>query len=269
VTMRFLPLLLVLCLVAVAWADSSSSSSSSSEEDDHGHGHGGCGGNRESLGDLAARASARIDTQSFRLERLASKLEKMQKRIKEVEDVDEADHSEGLLNRIKHLEGGECHKDEFTCGRDHECLSDLLVCDDVEDCQNGHDEDEDVCHNRCESGSVFHGHVRWVACRAQPEAEITITITKNVKTDYFKPRVFVSANVKIEYDEGNKHIGHAESHDGFYNFGHSNLVLQPSEGDHLRLDCEFFSEDLADCVIQEQGASTDCAHVRIVREGHH
>lgn len=64
--------------------------------------------------------------------------------------------------------------------------------------------------NKVESGAVFSGHVRWAACRANPEADITITITKNTITDYFKPRIFLKANVKVEFDEGDRHIGHAE-----------------------------------------------------------
>lgn len=203
---------------------------------------------------------------AFRLERLASKLDNMKGRVKEIARADEADHAEALSAHLSRLEGGRCQDNEFQCGKERQCVSTLLVCDGTEDCQNGLDEDEDVCRNMAQAGDVFRGHIRWEACKANPEADLTITISRNKIVNYFQPRVWLSANVNLEYDEGHKHVGHANSHEGFYNYGRRRLVLQPSEGDHIGAVCDFFTDDLADCTITEVGTLTDCARVRVHRE---
>ena len=42
--------------------------------------------------------------------------------------------------------GTGCGAAEFQCGDDlHHCIEDVLVCDGHSDCDNGHDEEAEVC----------------------------------------------------------------------------------------------------------------------------
>lgn len=204
------------------------------------------------------------------MERLGLKVEALAKRLADAHTVDESDHASSLDARLNHLETGGCDDREFMCSRtDRECVSSLLVCDHVNDCPHGEDESDETCHNRAEAGAVFEGHVDWEACMANPNAELTITITRTKVVDYFQPRVWISASVNLEYDDENfQHIGHAENHEGFYNYGTTRLVLSPAEGDHIGAVCDFITEDLADCTITQQGTLEACAHVRVHRVSH-
>lgn len=61
--------------------------------------------------------------------------------------------------RVSELEGTGCAENQLQCGgAGIECVSDLLVCDRVKDCHNGHDEDPEFCDvSGIRAGTTFSG----------------------------------------------------------------------------------------------------------------
>jgi hypothetical protein len=227
-------------------------------------------------GRLQGVIEPRMMVNAIRIHDLEKQAEKLRKRIDEAKHVDPERFVNDLSARLEHIEGTHCDKKEFQCGSNgQECISDLFVCDGINDCHNGHDEDAAVCSKSAvKPGNVFTGMVHYTDCLTRDDHPVTVRITGTKVFKFFTSRVGVQAVVTSTYKgaHGEEKTRSFDMHGG-YNFANHRLVLIPKHAygkAHLGLKCEFGHGDneRADCQLLTEASLHECAQVHLALEHH-
>jgi len=215
----------------------------------------------------------RVVNQNLHLDLLEKEIEELEAEFEELAPFPEDEEVDELKARLHNLENDTCdytEDGEVACGGDiPQCISNLFMCDGHEDCNNGHDEDEDVCSDETyQVGATIAGITEWHDCLAHEPHNTVITITANTKNDAFPSRVHVKAVISLELDE-DVDLVESYSAKGYWNPGRRALVLAPedSEGGNFGVVCRFIfgSNYEADCRIGSVGSKHECAKFHGVR----
>jgi hypothetical protein len=217
----------------------------------------------------------RVHSQNLHVDELEEEIGKLEEAFEKLSDpISDVEVSQ-VKARVRKLAVQNCAKTEVSCGGDHpECVSNLLVCDGIKDCHNGHDEDELVCSpDIVHPGSSFRGTLHWSSCEESHDHPTIITITASHKSDFFGPRAWVRATITNEASgdftsSSQKALSYTAK--GWFAFGNRKLALIPLKGSPFRygIICEFTfgDNDHAACRVVQEGSLNVCARMRVVRK---
>jgi hypothetical protein len=202
-----------------------------------------------------------------RLDEFTSRLMTLEHKIEKRVDKDRINKARGARSLVEALTGNGCAAREFQCGgSDPQCVSALMVCDGIQDCRNGKDEDD--CRVPLSVGDVFEGHMVWDRCTKRQPSGMTLRVTGVTRSSFFQP--FAKVNVDIGIDVVNNKIrAHVElPTKGMYSTGLRRLVLMPPESDRLGLVCQFGAGSQDRCIgtIKHEASLDECAKLIFVRK---
>lgn len=210
--------------------------------------------------------SADFEKLDDRIDGLTSRIHDLVAKIDRRVDPARIRKAHSLEERVVRLEGNGCGRREFQCGTDNpQCVGNLLVCDGVKDCRNGHDEEN--CELPTNVGAFFEGHMISDTCTKRKPDIISFEI-KSVRRDtYFTNTAFVRANIIIKYADKLRSGEVVLPTVGYYNFGASKLILTPPEEDRLGLSCDFDGYNLDRCEgeIKHEASLEVCAKLLFTR----
>jgi hypothetical protein len=223
--------------------------------DHHAHGESGRKADYESL-------TERLDKVTYRLGHLDEELDKRF-------DVKMKRRAGSLQNRLELIEGAKCDRTHYDCrGRDHECVSRLVVCDGRPDCRNG--EDEKHCRVPLKIGDTFVGRVVFDKCTQRMAETVSFSISAVKHRPAFTPIELMRADIHIAKSGKDADLDLSLPTVGYYRLATENLVLMPPEDDGLGLICDFDGHDPDTCVgnIMHIASLRTCARFIFKREHH-
>jgi len=212
--------------------------------------------------------SMRSDVNQIRLDKLFASLEKAEAEFKaiDVDDHHEVDHLEGRLEKIT---GNGCDKREFQCGGvAPQCVSNLVVCDGSSDCNNGHDEDADVCVNLVTEGSSWTWEADWGTCIASEAHHGKMLITSAIRSKFFP--AWVQLAMTITTDDGDDHdhnFDPAITTGGIWTFAGRKFIINPGTPGFPATVCRFEKGNDDHCEGELVRADTweTCGHISATR----
>jgi hypothetical protein len=202
-----------------------------------------------------------------RLDILVAKLHDLDEHLDERLDPERKERALSFEHRVSQLEEDTCEEHHYQCGGDDpECVSRLLVCDGVEDCRNGADEEN--CDMPTHPGDVFVGHVVYDRCTQRHPEEITVKITGVSVNEAYPAFPSVRATIYIDVEDEEEEGSVALPTTGYYRFATHKLVLLPPEDDRLGLVCDFDGFDNDKCVghVVRESTLEPCAEFIFFRE---
>jgi len=209
----------------------------------------------------------RVVNQNLHLDLLEKEIEELEEEFEELTPFPEDEEIDELKARLHNLENDTCDYEEdgeVSCGGDiPQCVSHLFVCDGHEDCDNGHDEDDEVCSDETyQVGATIAGITEWHDCLPHSPHNTVVTITANTKPEAYPSRVYVKAVVSLEVDE-DVDLVESYSAKGYWNPGRRALVLIPEDREKgvFGLVCRFIfgNNHEADCRIETVASKHECA----------
>lgn len=214
----------------------------------------------------------RIRSQNLHVDELEGELEKLEHSFDKLSAPLEKSEVDRLRARVLRIQPDPCGTYKVSCGGDNpECVHNLLVCDGVNDCSNGHDEDPFVCSlDVVRVGSTFTGVTHWSSCKEAHDHTTVITITASYRSKYFGPRAWVRATVTNELSEDPRDYKQSSYNaKGYFVFASRKLVLIPDGDapDRFSTSCAFHFGDYdhADCRVLQEGSGNECAKLRVNR----
>nr|CAB38536.1 linker protein 1 [Sabella spallanzanii]CAB38537.1 linker protein 2 [Sabella spallanzanii] len=211
--------------------------------------------------------TARVDSQEMRLDQLAKQLDSLEGSL-EGGDLGIPASMNSLSLRLDKIEGNDCGKRQFSCGRHSgQCVFELNVCDNVPDCANGMDEAEETCSNPVPAGRSWNGVAHWDSCLVRSNNKMNVLITGNKRYDYFPSRLWVDAVIIESYTVSGEEQTNTWSISGFYNYA-SRMVKfnSPKEGTMgIGLTCSDAGSDVAQCDFVRATDQHVCGSVTLTR----
>lgn len=213
----------------------------------------------------------RLIASGIRIARLEKEINGLKQKIEDAAKIDPARFINEINARLDDAEPKRCSGErDVYCGRDSvECVSSLVMCDGVNDCHNGWDEDEDTCDaGPIKAGNVFAGTVTWKSCRLRKDHPVQFQIVGVAKPKFFGARLGVRVRVTVDWDEEDSEHHHVEHHDsyelkGYYVYGKKRLVLVPVDTDSSEkgIVCTFNRGDdkRAECHLVSESTLSNCA----------
>lgn len=185
--------------------------------------------------------TVRSDVNQLRLDRLTAAVENAEAEFKTLDNHDDDHDVDHLEGRLEKLTGNGCEKREFQCGGvSPQCVSNLLVCDGSADCDNGHDEDDNVCVNLMTEGSSWSWDADWGTCVSSQGHAGKMLITSATRSKSFSS--WVKLGVTITMDDGNDHddkFDTALSTGGIWTFAGRKLIIYPGTPGFPATVCRF------------------------------
>lgn len=165
-------------------------------------------------------------------------------------------------------------KRQFLCGWNGiQTVSPLAVCDGINDCKNGYDEDFKTCLNPLWKGSQWIGHVFYNKCNKFDGIENLMVFIIDIETTHwFRPQIKLNVifglrtksihGMKVEYFEAS----------GVYQFATRTFTVASIEMDNAQLvfTGTFYGGLINDWFIGHivrVATGDECAELRFVREG--
>lgn len=208
----------------------------------------------------------RLFSSGIRIARLERVIKDLKGKLDEASKVDPQRFLNEMNTRLDGVENkGRCENArDVRCGRDSaECISTLVMCDGVEDCHNGWDEDEKTCsRGPIVAGNVFSGTAEWTSCKLRKDHPVSFQISVVLQQKFFGPRLIVRARITADFaeDEG----VHSYETKGYYIFGMKKLVLIPLKQDSSEngIVCQWNRGDdsRALCKLVNEATLSECAH---------
>nr|CAJ00866.1 extracellular hemoglobin linker L2 precursor [Arenicola marina] len=208
--------------------------------------------------------------QSHTLDELTHQLHMLQQaydtgmgRVDDVmEDMDDLSH------RIADHEKEHCKKyREFQCGGDHpKCISNLLVCDGDNDCDNGADEAR--CDVLTEAGSSWTGTVVYDHCTKRRPETMKLSIKSVDTVPFFTTHPKVRGTVLMEKHTKDYSEVINEPVSGYWSSADRSAAMPPDSAGHLGFVCIFHGHDHDTCTgLLTKGKVTDaCAEFTFHRD---
>lgn len=221
--------------------------------------------------DVAKEAitSYRLRSQHLHIDHIEKELDKLEAEFDELSEPVDEEQVQRVKARVKKLEANPCpHEKEVSCGGDWpECVHHLLVCDGIEDCHNGRDEDAEVCNGDVvRVGSSFRGVAHWHRCVEADDHYSTITVTAVKRSPFFQTRSFVRVTVTREYED---HAVSTYTARGYFVYATRQLAFAADPGSPQRVAtvCDFNlgDNDHADCKIMQEASLEECGVTRVAR----
>jgi hypothetical protein len=214
----------------------------------------------------------RIQSQHLHINDLEKELHELEESFDKLSHPVESSEINRVKARLRRLGVNNCEKNEVSCGGDHpQCVHKLLVCDGIQDCLNGNDEDKLVCDaNVVHVGSTFKGIVHWTSCFEAHDHVSLITITASHRSSYFGPYAWVRATVTREVESDFVHRQQTSyTARGYFTFANRRLALVPDPDAPHRLgivcDFKYGDSDHAFCRVVQEGSLHLCAKWKIAR----
>lgn len=197
-----------------------------------------------------------------KLEALADELEDKLEHMEGAVDI------EALRARVDAITGTGCGDNEFTCSNHDGCVNKLLVCDGVEDCNDGSDESTHTCRNPVPDGSSWGGYVVWGACKVAKDGQVRVMVTNAEAQNDMTSKLELDATSFIYNSDSTYTTSHAH---GWYAFGTRTWFVRNTGGHglgNLEIECVFdgYNDNHCQGSITRIGQSEPCAELELFRE---
>nr|BAU46569.1 L1 linker protein of V1 giant hemoglobin [Lamellibrachia satsuma] len=207
-------------------------------------------------------ASSKLQIQQRRVDRLRNSIDGLRSKVEVAHSNRDMDSINQLDKRLLILDVPNCDEGSVRCGLSEQCMSDLLFCDGVQDCNNNYDEES--CSNVPITGSFWAGDLYRARCGFVENSHLRLFITGHNHKYYFGSRIGITASFVVKYPRGSGM--HTDSYNmvGQYSFGKQELDIDAPHNE-FELRCTTIrSDSWMSCEIVQMTGGNSCGHAHLV-----
>jgi hypothetical protein len=208
--------------------------------------------------DLHGESESRLGTSAIRIIDLSHRLNRWRYVMNKWHKLERSFFVDLFLQPENETHVFKCKNEqhEMRCGGlSLRCISRLLICDGIEDCENGGDETFELCEDiPVKGGDLFVGWFHWTSCHARRDHVTRMRIVSAKRHPAFRARVFLRVSLidllptgPLSYDL-----------DAIYNPTFRAISLAV-DGNGVAIDCRFNGHDRLECAASLYASATQCA----------